>query len=340
MEIKDLARLSQPLTKLVEVVSQGIGKLSRPYLIKKEADAKAYEIQTIANAIRNNLSSLGNLAYENQQVTIDSGDAEETQVHIEERVISRLVYQEVKRQTNIEEITQYAAEQLRNEDAVSSEELDEDWISRFFGIAQDISSEEMKMLWGRVLAGEVKRPKSYSLRTLELLRNLTKEEAEIFTRIGQLAITSKNKSIIPNQDKLQYLKENFGITFLDCLKLRELGLLAPTDLEFSINPFKEDSNSIFINGDKFILVHRKKGTPKQTINVMVFTTIGIELLSLLVVETNFGYLENFAKLWIREGVKVFIGDVKNIDGNTIPNNYLTEIKNDKNEDSTPIEFDA
>ena len=326
MEIKDLAGLSQPLTKLVEVVSQGIGKLSRPYLIKKEADAKAYEIQTIANAIRNNLLSSGKIAYENQQVIIDSSDSEETQEHIEERMFSRLVYQEVKRQTNIEEITQYAADQLKDEKAVSNEKVDEDWISRFFGIAQDISSEEMKMLWGKVLTGEIVRPKSFSLRTLELLKNLTKEDAEIFTRIGQLAITSKDKSLIPNQDKLKSLKEDFGITFLDCLKLRELGLLAPTDLEFSINPFREDSNSIFINGDKFILVRRKKGTPKQNINVMVFTTIGIELLSLLVVKTNFGYLENFAKLWIREGVQVFIGDVKNIDGNTIPNKYLTEIK--------------
>ena len=198
MEIKDFAGLSQPLTKLVEVVSQGIGKLSRPYLIKKEADAKAYEIQTIANAIRSNFLPSGKIAYENQQVVIDSGNAEEIQEHVEERILSRLVYQEVKRQTNIEEITQYAADQLKDEKSVSNEKVDEDWISRFFGIAQDISSEEMKMLWGRVLAGEVKRPKSYSLRTLELFKNLTKEDAEIFTRVGKLAITSGEKSFVPN----------------------------------------------------------------------------------------------------------------------------------------------
>jgi len=326
MEIKDLAGLSQPLTKLVEVVSQGIGKLSRPYLIKKEADAKAYEIQTIANAIRNNLLASGNIAYENQQVIINSGEAEETQEHIEERVLSRLVYQEVKRQTNIEEITQCAAEQLKDEDAISSEKLDEDWISRFFGIAQDISSEEMQMLWGRVLAGEVKRPKSYSLRTLELLKNLTKEDAEIFTLVGQFAITTEDTSFIPNFDK-KYLEEKLDVTFLDLLKLRELGLLAPTDLQFSLTATDDDSNVSFTNGAQLILVHRTTGTPEQTIAVMMFTTIGSELLSLLVVESNIEYLEKFARHWLRDEVQVFMGDVANIKGNLIQRNTLTEITN-------------
>jgi len=41
MEIKDLFGLSKPLTKLIKVVSQGVGALSKPYLIRKTADAKA-----------------------------------------------------------------------------------------------------------------------------------------------------------------------------------------------------------------------------------------------------------------------------------------------------------
>jgi hypothetical protein len=35
MEIKDLAGISEPLKKLIDVVSKGIGALSKPYLIKK-----------------------------------------------------------------------------------------------------------------------------------------------------------------------------------------------------------------------------------------------------------------------------------------------------------------
>lgn len=51
MEIKDLAGLSQPLTKFVEVVSQGIGTLYEPTHIKRMAKSRAKEIKTISSAI-------------------------------------------------------------------------------------------------------------------------------------------------------------------------------------------------------------------------------------------------------------------------------------------------
>ena len=50
MEIKDLTGLSKPLTKLVEVVSKGIGTLYEPRSIRKKADAEAYKQEVIANA--------------------------------------------------------------------------------------------------------------------------------------------------------------------------------------------------------------------------------------------------------------------------------------------------
>jgi len=43
MKISDLTGLSKPLTRLIEVIASGIGAVSRPYFIKREADAHAYE---------------------------------------------------------------------------------------------------------------------------------------------------------------------------------------------------------------------------------------------------------------------------------------------------------
>jgi len=51
VEIKDIAGLSQPITRLIEVLSQGIGAVARPYLIKKNASAKAEAVKTISNAL-------------------------------------------------------------------------------------------------------------------------------------------------------------------------------------------------------------------------------------------------------------------------------------------------
>jgi hypothetical protein len=99
-----------------------------------------------------------------------------------QRAKSRIARQEAVRQLNIEEITRGAAEELRDvkDDEIADQPVDEEWIARFFQTAQDISNEVMQRLWSRILAGEVKRPGSFSARCLDAIRNLSREEAELF----------------------------------------------------------------------------------------------------------------------------------------------------------------
>ena len=52
MDIKDIVGLSKPLTRLIEVISQGIGAVSAPYLVKKNAEAKAHEVRVISSALK------------------------------------------------------------------------------------------------------------------------------------------------------------------------------------------------------------------------------------------------------------------------------------------------
>ena len=64
-------------------------------------------------------------------------------------------------------------------------------------LREDVTDEEMQLLWSRVLAGETKRPKSFSLRTLDILRNLSKEEAEKFQNLCKYSLHAKDTSFIP-----------------------------------------------------------------------------------------------------------------------------------------------
>ena len=57
---------------------------------------------------------------------------------------------------------------------------DIDWLNRLFSIVGDISDDEMQNLWAQILAGETKTPKSYSLKTLDVLRNMSKEDARLY----------------------------------------------------------------------------------------------------------------------------------------------------------------
>lgn len=78
-----------------------------------------------------------------------------------------------------------------------------DWFVRFFEDAGNISDEQMQELWAKVLAGEIKQPGSFSLRTLEVLRNLSKEEAEILQEIASYAIPFGDEYYICIDDELK-----------------------------------------------------------------------------------------------------------------------------------------
>lgn len=147
---------SKPIEKLIDVVSSAVGKLYEPVGTKRRADAEAYKIKV-----------------ETKAEIIASLEPRELEQDFIARTEQRIAYQEIKKQQNIEETVSIAAKQLRNEESVSNKAVNEYWSTRFFRIVEDVSDEDMQALWGQILAGEVKEPGTYSLRTLEILKNLS-----------------------------------------------------------------------------------------------------------------------------------------------------------------------
>jgi hypothetical protein len=169
------------LAKLWEVVANGIGGLARPWQIGRVSRAEA-RAQVEAAKIRM-LGMRETAAPRELPAGPPATELVEAELLDDEafplivRAKRRLEYQEAKRQLNLDEILVEAAEDIANEPEVSTDPVDEDWIVRFFGHAQDVSSEEMQTLWSKLLAGEVRRPGSFSLRCLDVVRNLSREEA-------------------------------------------------------------------------------------------------------------------------------------------------------------------
>jgi hypothetical protein len=102
---------------------------------------------------------------------------------IEARAIERIRKREVRRQQNIEAITIEAVKALPPPDKVSAEPVSEDWTTRFFEECKDISDTEMQSLWARILAREVASPQSFSPKTLSVVRDLTKADAQLFAQL-------------------------------------------------------------------------------------------------------------------------------------------------------------
>ncbi len=289
----DLIKFNEkPFDKLIDVISQGTGTLYQPRETRNEAESKAYEIEVIKKA---KLKALA------------EGKKFEAATYL--RIQERILFNEVERQQNIDDVAEIAADQLKNVKNISKEPVDKDWSKRFFNIVQDISDEEMQIIWGRILAGETKLPKSYSLRTLEFLKKLSKTDAEVFNKFAHIRIKSSDKNFIYNP-KDDFLEKEFGISFSDKLLMIELGLLVDKhSLEFSLCATADDQEINALHyGDKAIILYRDREVPRQAIKVLVFTKIGLELSKLIPQKFNLNYTELICSKFKHESVYIEYGD--------------------------------
>lgn len=288
MDIKDLAGLSQPLTKLIEVLSSGMGTIYRPIGIRREAAAHADATRLLGAAqLEVEVTRAHALAVSDASKKLVLAEAN---VRIEERVQARLEHRELRRQGNLEAIAEAAVSHLPEQ--VSSIAVDEDWKARFFNIAEDVSNTEMQDLWGKILAGEVARPGTYSVRTLEILKNLSQREAEAFQKLRYLALDVGH---VLKVGSMAHFNE-FGLIFDDILNLREAGLLADGDM-LSLELTISDDKTYFVlafNGKGLLIETPKEGPKTIALESFVLTAAGIQLISLIEPQPNTEYLRNMA----------------------------------------------
>lgn len=290
----------KPIEKLIDVVSNAVGGLLKPWQTVRvaKAQAKSDSIIAIEQAKTN---------------AIIEGDTEKVQYL--EAINERLVNKEKRRQKNIEEVVSVAGKILEAEKEVSNEPVNPDWATRFFDIVQDISDDEMQLLWGRILAGEIKQPKSYSLRTLEILRNMTKEEAEIFQKVAQFILVDQDVAFLLNSNN--NLKK-FGIPYYYIAKLIEIGLLQSGDNvrnTYTTNNSLHINKSCFIYGKFVVIIDQMPEACFFSFPVRLLTTPGKELIKLINIEPNIEYIKQFATQIKNDEVKVSYAKIISINEN-------------------------
>ena len=93
----------------------------------------------------------------------------------------------LREQVNLDSISKIAALELRNDRAIeghtTAEEVDDDWTDNFESEARKKSSREMQEYFGRVLAGEIKKPKSFSIRSIKVLGEMDQNAANLFRKL-------------------------------------------------------------------------------------------------------------------------------------------------------------
>ena len=237
----------QALEMLLKYAASGIGAVAGPMLApwraRKEAEAKLIETEAKAGSLK----LIADAQADARRSLIAPDEAGPGMLDIgPEGIQQRIEFQEKKRQANIASVVREAAADLGDRE-VPDCEPDPDWTARFFNCVQDISSEDMRKIWASILAGEIDAQGRTALKTLEVLRNMTREDAELFNLACNYVI----------QDFIFHPRDAQDIptilTPAEVMQLQDADLLhTSTSLAKAI--IFEDRNAYFIHQNYFLRI--------------------------------------------------------------------------------------
>ena len=141
----------------------------------------------------------------------------------------------LREQVNLDLISQGAANELLDaSDSVdqpapdeSDETISDDWLNAFETEARQKSTEEMRILFGKMLAGEIRKPGTYSTRTVRILGSLDQNAAKHFVRLCSLCITQFQDMRVPSLggNAGSNALQEYGLNFDTLNLLNEHGLV-------------------------------------------------------------------------------------------------------------------
>ena len=294
----DVFGLGKSRAKLFDLLSEQIG-----LWVEHKQDLKMIELLNSGKLSNPNHT----IQYQSRHLSITPNSS------IEERALARENAQRIRKQENLETVVSHAYNELNDDSEVSDEPVDDYWATRFFDMAADISGEDMQIIWGKILAGEIKRPNSYSIRTLELLRSLTTQEIQALKETLPLVLIHGSDYFIINDEEI--LKK-YNINFDRLSMLIESNFLSP--LTYVIEQIHLECGSdipkqIFNKNHVICMSCEGEGDRKFDINIYSLTSSGKELIKLLQPEGDKQYMldvVNYLRNKVNPPIKVTMHEIK------------------------------
>lgn len=274
------------LDKLVETVANATGLTALGTIINAHGEAKAQSILA------------------KKKAELDA-EVEILRMQGEKKVAQYVMARNNQRMENVSEILAKAEQQFTPNEEVSSEPVDKDWMNRFLDIAETISDNEMRELWARTLSGEVKKPGTYSLRTLDVLRNITKKEAELIVKASPYLLFDFGLLCI----------ESFALNLSDKISLNDMGIVCGEDLVRKC-PVGENPGIILLNRDSLLRIYAPKSIIIEVKSIKL-TTAGREIMNMIQVQNNQKFISLLAaKIKSQGASKVTLHKIVNWNGNS------------------------
>ena len=333
------------LIKLWEsLADKGVGSLLRPWQIRREGraniDLRRYEMLALADAereveeIRSGRRGLENAKYV-LSITKESHEAPPpppTQVPLLEIANRIAVADAVRKEVNVAKAVLHAEDDLKNDPTAPPEKnVEEDWLYRWRDYAGSVSSDDLQQLWGRILAGEVKSPGSYSYRLLDFVRNLTKEEAGLIERIAPFVISG----VILREPKDVLTKA--GVSFDVLMDLQDLGVISGVEaLGLQVQYNSNDKTRyvrLLTSYGKGLLIEHEDTKKRVDMGIYSITNLGKQVLGFGKFSPNDGYLIEVGRTIMKKGFKVSIVDCTDVGRGMVKCSNAVEIKDSQQDEA-------
>ena len=260
--------LGKPATVLIKKVSDAVGGIARPSQIRRVASAEA-----------------------DAKVILAEADIKITE--LQQRAARRFIVEETKNQTNIESITHQAIPHL-NEDS-EPDKIEDDFLRNFFDKCRIVSDEQMQDIWARILAGEANVPGTFSRKTVNILADMDKSDAELFTTLCSFVwkFPGGTAPLVFARDKFFNQQGMFLSSLAD---IESLGLILTGSVGFALNVGSDTIQASYFRKGLELTLARGANGQLQTGDALL-TAAGRQIGSICELSPIEGFFEFMREKW-------------------------------------------
>jgi Protein of unknown function (DUF2806) len=291
--MSDWLTLVKAIPGLAKAIAELIGDVS--HLASAGAKVGTAKLGQVRQAIEDQTSRNSSIskAQTESEIEIAKAITKATVQHIgthaapiAERALAHGVHRLITEQHNREMVVLKAIENLRLDPPQNPTEdtPTEDWLNLFGGYAEKASSEKLREHWAYILAGEIRKPGSFSFITLQLAAVLDERLARTIEEIRPWILFNH---AVPTLGPLHK-----GARYTELLTLAGIGFLAMGGHQIHLEPLPDSDDPIRLELEEpTILIPLRKQVkfgsavfpkvPGPNLPVAMLTQAGKELLSVL-----------------------------------------------------------
>jgi len=213
-------------------------------------------------------------------------EIEKSDMPLETKVFLALnTKKEFKKIRNQSQVAQIAIDSAKKDTDFSDRSgVNEEWLDRFMDSAGFVSSEEIQIIWGKILANEFDNPGSTPPNMIRILSEITPNLAIAFRKICSMSIwilplkddgnieSGFKKLFVPFQNHDDRMRE-LGIGFDVLNELETLGVIRFKNIGGYISKGLNNEKILICLGDNLELIEEHKGDNIPIGNV-IFTSVG------------------------------------------------------------------